>query len=187
VQKLKSMDWDRVRVFLKVARTGMRVNRRHKALIAPARSTHCFVLRNTDYRTTSICQVVWLRRIETAAARNPSKMEQNDWDRSLRFRRQYGYGAVIAVAGYHLFSDFQCQRSLRGGWFRRMVGPGTGNVERPSDSPQFGRDLMSAARKCDGTAGTISKPASAGTRGALDQTALYGVQLLNRPTSQKLK
>jgi hypothetical protein len=46
VQKLKSMDWERVRVFLKVARTGMRMNRRHKALIAPARSTHCFVLRN---------------------------------------------------------------------------------------------------------------------------------------------
>jgi hypothetical protein len=30
VQKLKSMDWDRIRIFLKVARTSMRVNRRHK-------------------------------------------------------------------------------------------------------------------------------------------------------------
>jgi hypothetical protein len=29
VRKLKSMDWDRIRIFLEVARTGMRVNRQH--------------------------------------------------------------------------------------------------------------------------------------------------------------
>ena len=30
MRKLKSMDRDRIRIFLKVACTGMRVNRRHK-------------------------------------------------------------------------------------------------------------------------------------------------------------
>ena len=30
VRKLKPMDWDRIRIFLEVARTGARVNRRHK-------------------------------------------------------------------------------------------------------------------------------------------------------------
>ena len=58
MRKLKSMDWDRIRILPEVARTGMCVNRQHRTLIAPVRSIHCFALRNTDYRTTSICQAV---------------------------------------------------------------------------------------------------------------------------------
>jgi hypothetical protein len=30
VRKLKSMDWDRIRIFLEVVRTDVRVNRQHK-------------------------------------------------------------------------------------------------------------------------------------------------------------
>jgi hypothetical protein len=45
VRKLKSMDWVRIHMLLDVST---------RTLIAPARSIHCFALRNTDYCTTSI-------------------------------------------------------------------------------------------------------------------------------------
>ena len=67
MRKLKSMNSDRIRIFLEVARTGVRVNRQHKDIIALVRAIHCFVLRNTDYCTTSIYQrpgrsIYWERK-----------------------------------------------------------------------------------------------------------------------------
>jgi len=53
------MDCDRIRIILEVARAAMRVNREHKDVNSAAGEViHCFALRNTDYRTTRICQAV---------------------------------------------------------------------------------------------------------------------------------
>ena len=47
------MDRDRIRIFLMVACTGMRMNRHHKD-VNRVSEVPCFALRNTDFRTTGI-------------------------------------------------------------------------------------------------------------------------------------
>ena len=58
MRKLKSVDRDRIRIFLEVACTGVRMNCRHKDDNRASESIHCFALRNTDYCTTGICRAV---------------------------------------------------------------------------------------------------------------------------------